>query len=101
MLKLIRNPNLSSQYNHLPNNVLNNLNSPMGTIGQLRSYVNPCTDEFTNSQEQMKEYMYLFILHKQVIEFFSDDTRDLVSTSNQHISITLVSLSDYIENSLL
>lgn len=44
-LKLIRNPNLSSQCNRLPNNVLNDLNSPVCTIDELPSYVNLCTEK--------------------------------------------------------
>lgn len=71
--------NLSSPCNHSPNNVLNDWKSPVCIMDQFPSYVNLHTDKLcgfshTNlqtHQEWMKEYMYLFILYKQIIEFFS------------------------------
>lgn len=76
---LIMDSNLSSPCNHSPNNVLNDWKSPVCIMDQFPSCVHLYTDKLcgfshTNlqtHQKWMKGYMYLFILYKQIIEFFS------------------------------
>lgn len=73
-LKLIRSLNLSSQHNHVPNNTLNYLNSPVCTIDPILGNANLHTDKLcggshSNLQTQKKrtaECLYLLILYRLV-----------------------------------
>lgn len=93
----------------MPNNVLNDLNSPVCIIDQFLSYVNLHADNLcgfsrtnlqTNRRELKNTYIFSFFTsHSQ--NFVPDNTHDLLTMSSQNIYTILDSLSSYAENILL